>query len=299
MGSCRLGFGRGIRGAILCLLLALLVSRAAHANNVVLLEPRFDGPMLPAEQAKLKAAAEEALREQHFQIVPTQDVESAIVGEPNLRGCNTEPCWERLGRVLDSQLVVRYRVKVAVPSGKNNGDWRMAVDVLDVEVGAMGARLVEDRPELSGQKAAEHLLDMIRRAILQTAGRPRATLNVLSQPPGAAVFVDGNELGITPYKRPSFAGPHKLVLRHLGYRSEQRELTVEESKDQRIEVTLQAGSDPTTPIVEKAPVYKKWWFWVAIGGAAVAVAAITAGVVVGTRQPSERTLPENSLIFNF
>lgn len=299
MGPCPLGLRRGVRGAILCLLLALLLPLVARANNAVVVEPRFDGPMLPIEQTKLRAAAEEALREQHFALVPTQDIESAIAGEPNLRGCNTEPCWERLGRVLDSQIVVRYRVKVALPSGKSNGDWRMSVDVLDVEVGAMGVRLVEDRPDLSGQKAADHLLDMIRRAILQTAGRPRATINVLSQPPGAAVFVDGNELGITPYKRPAFAGPHKLVLRHLGYRSEQRELAVEESKDQRIEVTLQAGSDPATAVVEKTPVYKKWWFWVAIGGTAVAVAAITAGVVVGTRQPNERTLPDNSLIFNF
>lgn len=41
---------------------------------------------------------------------------------------------------------------------------------------------------------------------------------------------------------------------------------------------------------KERPIYKKWWFWVAIGGTVAAAAAITAGIVVGTRSgpPVER-----------
>ena len=83
---------------------------------------------------------------------------------------------------------------------------------------------------------------------------------IYTQPPGASVFVDGSELGITPYKRPAFAGKHKLVLGHIGYRSEQRETEVIEAKPTHVEVTLVLGSEPTAVAVEKTPVYKKWSF---------------------------------------
>jgi hypothetical protein len=245
---------------------------------------------------------EEVLREQQFDLVATSDIESAIAGEPQLKGCHSELCLERLGRVLDAQIVLRYRVRLTVAAGKPNGDWHMNVEVLDAEVGAIGARLTEDCTDCTTKKAAEKLLDMTRRAVLGNASRPRAMLMVQSQPPGAAVFVDGTELGITPHKRLAFTGPHKLVLRHIGFRSEQRDVVVDETAGQRLDVTLAPGSDPVQVVVvekEKAPVYKKWWFWVAIGGAAVAAGAITAGVVIGTRGTESRMVPPNSLNFMF
>ena len=51
---------------------------------------------------------------------------------------------------------------------------------------------------------------------------------------------------------------------------------------------------------ERAPIYKKWWFWTAIAGGVLVVGAVTAGIVVATR-PSvsapERMLPGNVLTF--
>lgn len=51
------------------------------------------------------------------------------------------------------------------------------------------------------------------------------------------------------------------------------------------------------------PVYTKWWFWVAIGGAAVVAAGITTGVFLGTRsnEPviSDRMTPANTLVISF
>lgn len=52
---------------------------------------------------------------------------------------------------------------------------------------------------------------------------------------------------------------------------------------------------------KERPNYKKWWFWVAIGGTVAAVAAITAGVVLGTRSPiaPERMPGANNFVFQF
>jgi tetratricopeptide (TPR) repeat protein len=45
---------------------------------------------------------------------------------------------------------------------------------------------------------------------------------------------------------------------------------------------------PVTPPEEKKPVYKKWWFWTAIGGAAVAV-GLGVGLGVGLTRPPSAT----------
>ena len=292
---------RGVGWLLLAILAMFLRVGDALAANAILADPLVEGPTAPNDSAMLRAAAEEALREHHLDLIAPTDVESAISGEPQLKGCHSELCLERLGRVLDGQLVVRYRIRFS--AGAPAGSWHMNVEVLDVEVGAIGARLTEDCTSCTNKKAADQLLDMVRRSILQNAAKPRSMLAVQSQPPGAAVFVDGTELGVTPYKRPAFAGKHTLVLRYVGYRSEQREVAVADSGSNRVEVTLNPGSDPVkVVVVEKEvaakPVYKKWWFWVAIGGAAVAVGAIAAGVVVGTRSDA-RMVPSNTFGFMF
>jgi hypothetical protein len=304
---------RALSVAVARLLLALLLcsGSAAAAGTALVLEPTLVGPMLPAEKTALLRAAQDALREQQFDLVAPGDLQTALAGEPQLKDCETELCFERLGRLLASQSVLRVRAKLAQPPGKQkNGDWHLNIELLDVELGSMGARLTEDCTSCTGKQAASQLGDMVKRAVIQTAALPRGILEVRSQPPGATVFVDGTELGITPYKRAAFAGKHKLVLRHTGYRSQQSEVVVDEVQRQRVELTLVPGSDPVNVVVvekkilverEKTPVYKKWWFWVAIGGAAAAAAAITAGIVVGTQgsAATDRMLPANTYPFMF
>lgn len=275
-----------------------LETKSAHAAGALIVEPQLEGELSTSETNQLRSATEAALKAQQLSPIAQTDLEATLAGEAQLRGCNTELCLERLGRLLDAQMVVRYRVRRA--DGKGSVAWRLAVDVLDVEVGAFGAKLSEDCASCTDKQAAEKLGALTKRAIIECVAKPRGTLDVRSEPTGAAVFVDGTELGITPYKRTSFAGPHKVVLRHVGFRSEQIDAAVEDGQKQRIERKLTAGTDPEKVIViEKPPVYKKWWFWVAVGGAAVAVAgAVTAGAVVATQTPSQNGTPAtNHFVF--
>lgn len=298
LAACRVLFG-----AILGLMLAM--PTAAQASSALLLEPSLEGPFSPAEQAGLLSAAKEALRAQQLEIIPTADLENALAGEPQLKDCYSLLCFERLGRLLASQIVLRYRLKVSQPSGREDKPtWRINVTLLDVEVGAQGAQLTEECKNCSTAKAAEQLSDMLKRSILQNASLPRGLLEIRSRPPGATVFVDGTELGITPYKRPAFCGKHKLVLRHTGYRTEQVETQVDEGQKQHVELNLAPGNDPVQVVFiekEKVPVYKKWWFWVAIAGGVAAAGAIAAGIAVGTSNATaaSRMVPPNTYMFMF
>ncbi len=296
--------GHRPRLLVLIVLLGGLFSfgvRSAHAAGALIAPPQLEGELSEAEKTLLRTATEAALKAQQLSPIAQTDLEATLAGEAQLQGCSTELCFERLGRLLDGQLVVRYRVRRA--DGKGAVAWRLAVDVLDVEIGAFGAKLSEDCARCTDKQAAEKLGELTKRAIVECVARPRGTLDVRSEPTGAVVFVDGTELGITPYKRTAFTGPHKVVLRHVGYRSEQIEAVVEDGQKQRIERKLTAGTDPEKVIViEKPPVYKKWWFWVAIGGAVAVAAGVTAGVVIATRPSptaTERMVPSNTITFAF
>ncbi|MFM2151880.1 MAG: hypothetical protein RL199_315 [Pseudomonadota bacterium] len=67
----------------------------------------------------------------------------------------------------------------------------------------------------------------------------RGTLVVTSVPFGAEVLIDGEPLGRTPMARALLpTGPHRLELRHRGYRTVRGSVEVGEGKDNRIEVKL-------------------------------------------------------------
>lgn len=55
--------------------------------------------------------------------------------------------------------------------------------------------------------------------------------------------------------------------------------------------TPNPSTSPTSGPVSDTPIYKKWWFWTAIGGGVLAVAVIT-GAAVGASRPSGTGLPE-------
>lgn len=272
----------------------------APKGTALVVEPTIIGLLPPPGAVALTDSVNRALRELQLDLVGPAELAAVITGEPQLKDCGSELCFERLGRLLASQLVLRYRIKVSQPEGQKHPDWHLNVELLDVEVGAFGARLTQDCQGCSSAKAEAQLAGMVKAAVLQSAAMPRGVLELRTEPAGAIVFVDGTELGITPYQRSIFVGQHKIVVRHTGYRSQQLEASISEGKKQRLELKLVPGSSAESVVVverERSPAYKKWWFWVAIGGGVLAAGAITAGIVLGTRGAAGPALPANTLTF--
>mgnify|MGYP000266989404 CR=1 FL=1 len=139
-----------------------LSQRDAAAASALIVEPQLEGELSKDDVTLLRHTTESALKSQQLSLIPAGDLEATLSGEAQLQGCHTELCYERLGRLLDSQLVTRYRVKRGSGEGKAATAWKLSVEILDVEVGAMGAKLTEECAACTDKQAAEKLGDMVK-----------------------------------------------------------------------------------------------------------------------------------------
>jgi hypothetical protein len=79
-----------------------------------------------------------------------------------------------------------------------------------------------------------------------------------------SVSLDGRSIGQAPLETLADAGTHKILARHPNY------------SDYSTTVIVKAGEDRTVMIIlSDPPVYKRWWFWTAVG-------AVVAGGTVAT-----------------
>lgn len=293
----------------------------AHAEtSATVLETTASTSVSASERAYFDSALTETLRAEQFVVTTASDREVIFTEEKRLQSCQTAVCMERIGRLLGSRFVIRADVAVrrqetppdaearkdrsgrVIAPKTAAADWRLKIELFHVDVGEAGSTVTADCLRCDTSAAGHALSELLARAIIEEASRPRGSLLVESKPPGALVFVDGTELGVTPFKRPSYSGKHRLVLRSAGFLSDQRDIEVPESQRLSLKITLVEGTDPAelpTLSDQKSPIYKKWWFWVAIGGAAAAVAgAATAGTVVTAQGPSQNGTPAtNHFVF--
>ena len=116
---------------------------------------------------------------------------------------------------------------------------------------------------------------------------------------GAVVLLDGKPRGEAPTSRRLYAAPgkHTLELRKERHGTWRKEVVLQAGAT--LEVKVPAGA--LAPVVLKKrvparpegkdragePVYKKWWFWTAVGvGVVAVVGGVTAGVLLSPEDPT-------------
>ncbi|MEO5769595.1 MAG: PEGA domain-containing protein [Polyangia bacterium] len=122
------------------------------------------------------------------------------------------------------------------------------------------------------------------------------SIEVWGKPDGASVSIDGNAVGVLPLAKPARAavGQRKLAVEAAGYQPERRSIDVSAGALVREHVVLQAATvaeqpkvnvirqggdgdgnprslDPSAIPAGAGPaIYRRWWFWVAVGAVTVA-----------------------------
>ncbi len=303
----RSGPRRNLLGLVLWVAMLVAATPRAEAADklVAVFEPKVEGVLTAEERSRLDAAVAEALRELQYQIVPAAERDTIISGE-GVQNCFTEECQERIGRLLGSQAVLVYKVKVSRPEGslpppepagpKKKGragvkeppkelepepagagtiTWGLTASLFNVEVGSSGATAKADCSKCSATLAAQSLGELVKKIVLEDAARPRGTIEILSDPPNASVFIDGHEIGVTPYKRVAFAGKHDVTVRKTGHRSKQETVNVIEAQKTSVTLRLTVGQDDRVILVYERQPRPRWR--VGLGIAGLVVGAVTLG----------------------
>lgn len=309
VASHRCGARRNLLGLVLWVAVLLAAAPRAEAADklVAVFEPKVEGVLTGEERSRLDAAVAEALRELQYQIVPAAERDTIISGE-GVQNCFTEECQERIGRLLGSQAVLVYKVKVSRPDGalppaepagpKKKGrasakeqpkelepepagagtiTWGLTASLFNVEVGSSGATAKADCSKCSATLAAQSLGELVKKIVLEDAARPRGTLEILSDPANASVFVDGHEIGVTPYKRVAFAGKHDVTVRKTGHRSKQETVNVIEAQKTSVTLHLTVGQDDRVILVYERQPRPSWRVGLGIAGLVVGAVALGFG----------------------
>lgn len=248
---------------------------AAERKMACVLDAKTNGTVTPEELAQFETAVNNALKEQQFDLASKGERDTIIQGE-GIQGCFKEECQERIGRLLGAHAVLVYSLKVW--RSTSGSAWTLGATYYNVEVGALGAKATSECPSCTVAQAASALSDLVKKAVFDDAAKPRGQVLITSDPTNASVFIDGVELGVTPYKRTVFAGKHELTLRRTGHRSKNQSLNVSEGQQTNLSIKLEVGQDPVQVkyVAEHAP-RPKWRIGLGAGMIALGVAGIGLG----------------------
>ena len=118
-------------------------------------------------------------------------------------------------------------------------------------------------------------------------------VRITTEPPGASVYVDADNVGQAPLEVEVRTGPHTLSARMPGYYPESFSLPI--SAGALIEHTLHLKPlpedvNPNRPVqIRVRPWYERWWAWVLIiGGTAALTTAIAVPAVLATRSTCDK-----------
>lgn len=243
------------------------------------LESKTD--VTPAELAALEKAAVEALREAQFDVIDNNERDTITQAERSA-GCYTHACMERIGRLIGAQAVVAYQVKV-FRSPEGNA-WVFSTVFYNVELAAIGSKKANECPSCTLTQATDSLNDVIKRAAFEDAAKPRGAVEITSDPTNATVTVNGDEVGVTPYRRTMFSGKQEIALRKPGYQTNTFTVDVPEGEKKLVPIKLVAGQDaadtkqpPKIIVVTERQPRPTWRL--AVGGAMIGVGV--AGIVYG------------------
>jgi hypothetical protein len=98
---------------------------------------------------------------------------------------------------------------------------------------------------------ASQLATQMLRDVAVRQGRTAIVLR--SEPPGAQVSLDGEQIGVTNNTYKTYPGKHVISMEKPGYATETREIDVDEGTSREVDVTLHASTAPTVPPAEPRP----------------------------------------------
>lgn len=245
---------------------------------IMQMEPRTLEPTLGPQ---LQHTMQGALAQQNAVLI-LPDAQAELLGRaPELSSCLHQiSCQEKLGQMASAQFVLHLSVQSEAGQtirADKNGAFRFTAKLLDVDVGMISVQATQSCADCSIKAALAQLGETVQELLRQAAARPRGTLQVESDPPGALVQFDGHTLGTTPYRREAFVGPHEVMISKVGYTSHSASINITESDPTQLSVSLPQMA-VAAPTATRAKRIAKWSL---LGGGALLT--IVGAAILGAK----------------
>lgn len=244
------------------------------------LEPRALEPSLAVP---LQSALREMLAQQNAVLITPEAQAEILQRSPDLASCiNQTSCQERLGQLASAQFVLRLHVRAnasapsPAPHRATDSGFSFDAKLLDVDVGQISVQASQSCPDCNLRRAITQISDVTAELFRQASSRPRGTLEIESDPPGALVQVNGRTMGTTPYQRDTFVGPHEVLVSKTGHSPYTATAQIVDGSTVKLQAVLPVHVTPPSPYPRIRRIAK--WSLLGVGLASTLIGAAMLGV---------------------
>jgi hypothetical protein len=224
-------------------LFALLVATAAisalptdgHAQprKVAVLGVEIGGDGAPELRPQLAASIAAGLADAKVRVVQMDAVSSVLDGAPELAGCMSSTCLERLGRKTGADGFIRARVKA------EGDDYKLELELYDRSQLLNKLELPCSVCTIGELNQAAKLATA---KLLTEAPEQPVQVVIRSAPSGATLTIDGIARGTEPFEGPLAPGRHAVIAEVEGGGRVERELVITEASGTE-PIVIELGGD--------------------------------------------------------
>jgi hypothetical protein len=204
-------------------LVLTLGTTALAAPRVAVLPMEFEGRVPEVSRVSLNERLVEGLAAAGFEVSAGDVLENALPKGTTPDLCHAAPCYKQLASklVLDFLVIAQLKIK--------ERNYELKLQLLGGRDGKPAAD-VHESCALCGMQEVGEKLDKLASVLMSHVGARRndpARLMVQSQPPGAAVTVDGRSAGETPVSLELAPGQHEVVFEARGHAGARKKITLD------------------------------------------------------------------------
>jgi hypothetical protein len=262
-----------MRRAATVLLLAAAICAAAPAwadrvregtVAIVALEITGDGP--PELRAQMERSLAGGLAAAGLRVVALDAVLKALAPTPELIGCSSTTCLGRIGEKLGADFFVRAVVDAT------GSAYTLELELLSASVEGAVVHRVERSCPVCTIRELDDVVSAAAGDLAALPGGEPVPIRIATTPPGAALRVDGEPVGLSPYEGMVAPGPHVITATLDGHGRAERSVTVtdDEGSARSFELPLAPTSASIDDGGSRRRPYRTWK-WITAGAAGAAV----------------------------
>lgn len=259
-----------LRSTLVAAVLWLISVSAAWADSGAVL---VTGKVDVKKRTVIAAAVNGALRQAKWPLIDSPFDEKDVI---KIEGCmRADAPWPCLDPIVTPKDVSRF-VLVDVTSDKA-GSVKMSAQL--AKAGDDGSGIEEQYCSPCNDTAlAQAATDLTNRLLASNAARTGKTfIQITSDPPGAAVTLDGRQVGPAGRKFPAAQGRHRVLLQLSGYQEADMQLDVVEGETKLVELKLEPLTKaPFVPVEPSPPPRLLQWGLIGGGSAALVIGSLVS-----------------------